>query len=299
MADEHIKVANIVMPNSYFPIVNEKVKAKSVVAALSAAKPQTFSNANYLVFTDKPHGEFVGEGEAKSPSTAKATPVVGKPHKFQTTVRMNEEVLWTDEDAKLAFLDEVVEALSDSVAEGLDYGLIHGWNPLTKAAALSLSAEALTAVAHKVTGTGDLQADIDGLADKVIESGYRPSGIALDLMHANELRKLRVKNTNAKVYPELTLALEPSNFDGLPASVSPAVSGKELSVAGGPNAIIGNWDMIRWGYVRNFAVEQIKYGDPDGLGDLKRFNQVAYRVEAVFSWAILDKTAFAVLNASE
>lgn len=298
MAGETITTQQLFIPDYYAGTINEKIRAKSAIAALATSTPQMFANANYLVFTEKPHGEFVGEGASKSPSTAEFTPVVAVPHKFQTTVRMTEEVIWTDEDSKMRLLDEVIEALSDSVAEGLDYGAIHGWNPRAKAAATGLTAGALATVANQVTATANPQADLDALPDTVIANGYRVNGIGLDLGYANELRKLRVAATGAKMYPELTLDLEPSRLDGVRASVAESVGGENLDVATGVKAIMGNWDMFKWGYVRNFAVEPIYYGDPDGLGDLKRFNQVAYRVEAVFTWAVLDPKAFAVLKAA-
>lgn len=299
MANEQITTANLVIPESYIATIDEKIKAKSVIAALKQGRPRTFANANYMVFSEKPHGEFIGEGEAKSPSTAAFTPIVGKPHKFQTTVRMSEEVIWADEDSRLRLLDEIIDALSESVAEGLDYGLIHGWNPRTKTVISAMQAESLAAVANQVTATGNAQADLDSLPDSVISNGYMVDGIALDLMYANNLRKLRVESTGAKMYPEVTLNLDPSTIDGLRAATAASVSGTPLAVEGGPQAIVGNWNMLDWGFVRNFAVEKILYGDPDGLGDLKRYNQVAYRVEAVFSWAILDPTAFAALKAAD
>ncbi len=298
MANEELTTTKLVIPETYIDTINEKVKARSVIAALKQGKPRIFANANYMVFTEKPHGEFIGEGEAKNPSTATFTPVVGKPHKFQTTIRMTEEVVWADEDSRLRLLDEVIDALGESVAEGLDYGLIHGWNPRTQAALNGLQAEALATVANQVTATGNAQADLDSLPDTVLENGYMVDGIALDLMYANELRKMRVEATGAKMYPEVTLNLDPANIDGLRAATSSSVAGTPLGVETGTQAIIGNWNMLDWGFVREFAVEKIMYGDPDGLGDLKRYNQIAYRVEAVFSWAILDPTAFAALKAA-
>lgn len=298
MANEQITTTNLVIPETYIDTINEKIKARSVIAALKPGKPRIFANANYMVFTEKPHGEFVGEGEAKSASPATFAPVIGRPHKFQTTVRMTEEVVWADEDSRLRLLDEIIDALGESVAEGLDYGLIHGWNPRTQTALLGLQSDALATVANQVTATGNAQADLDSLPDTVLANGYMVDGIALDLMYANELRKMRVQATGAKMYPEVTLNLDPANIDGLRAATASSVSGSPLSVVGGPQAIIGNWNMLDWGFVREFAVEKIMYGDPDGLGDLKRYNQIAYRVEAVFSWAILDPEAFAVLKAA-
>ena len=43
--------------------------------------------------------------------------------------------------------------------------------------------------------------------------------------------------------------------------------------------------------------ELIEYGDPDGIGtDLKNVNQVAYRTESMFAYAVLDSKGFAVLK---
>lgn len=298
MAGETITTNKLVIPESYIATINEKIKAKSVIASLKQGKPRMFANANYMVFTEKPHGEFVGEGEAKNPSTAVFAPVVGKPHKFQTTVRMTEEVVWADEDSRMNLLNEVIDALGESVGEGLDYGLIHGWNPRTKAAIPAMQAEALATVANQATATDSIQTDIDNLPDLVLRNGYKVDGVALDLMYANELRKLRNENTGAKVYPEVNLNLSPASIEGLRAATSASVSGTNLGVTDGALAIAGDFDMLDWGFVREFAVEKIMYGDPDGLGDLKRYNQIAYRVEAVFSWAILDPKAFTALKSA-
>lgn len=299
MSGEDITTQQLIVPDTYLGTISEKIRAKSVVAALSAATPQVFANANYLVFTEKPHGEFIGEGEAKSPSAVGLEPVTAKPHKFQTTVRMSEEVVWADEDSRMRLLDAIIDALSDSVAEGLDYGALHAWNPRSKTAITAMQSEAIAHVGTAVTATGDAQTDLDNLPDSVIANGYKVDGIALDLAFANDIRKIRSQATGARLYPEVTLNLEPATLEGLKASTSPTVSGSELSVATGVKAIMGDWDMIKWGYVRDFAVEPIYYGDPDGLGDLKRYNQVAYRVEAVFTWAVLDPKAFAVLKAAD
>ena len=43
--------------------------------------------------------------------------------------------------------------------------------------------------------------------------------------------------------------------------------------------------------------EIIEYGDPDNTGkDLKGVNQIAYRTEAMYSYAILDPKGIAVLK---
>ena len=56
---------------------------------------------------------------------------------------------------------------------------------------------------------------------------------------------------------------------------------------------MGQFDAFRWGVQRDIMAEVIEYGDPDGLGDLKRQNQIALRMEIVYGIAILDTDAFA------
>ena len=51
--------------------------------------------------------------------------------------------------------------------------------------------------------------------------------------------------------------------------------------------------------VRDIWSEIIEYGDPDNAGkDLKGVNQIAYRTEAMFSYAVVEPKAFAVLKTS-
>ena len=38
--------------------------------------------------------------------------------------------------------------------------------------------------------------------------------------------------------------------------------------------------------------ETIEFGDPDGLGDLKRKNQIVLRAECFVGWGILDASSF-------
>ena len=40
----------------------------------------------------------------------------------------------------------------------------------------------------------------------------------------------------------------------------------------------------------------IEYGDPDGLGDLQRQNQIAIRAEVVYGIGIMDSNAFVKIN---
>lgn len=297
MANNTLITTSLPIPESYFETIITGIRNNSVVASLATSTPQAFTNANHIVFSQDPLAEYVGEGEMKNSSPVGVRTVPAKIHKLQTTVRMTNEVEWLDDDNRLGLLNAIFEKMNRAMADGIDYGLLHGFNPLAGATTENLLAGAIVPNATQVTATGDIQADLDALPDTILEN-YDVNGIALDRMFANELRKLRNESTGAKVFPEVGLTLDPGNLDGLRAVTSGNVSGKKLGVTTGAQAIIGDWSQVKWGFVRDMGIEPIYYGDPDGNGDLKRTNQVAYRVEMVIAMAVLDPKAFAVLNAA-
>ena len=89
------------------------------------------------------------------------------------------------------------------------------------------------------------------------------------------------------------------NFDGIPAATSNTVNGVLATTPTKVLGIMGDFSLIKWGMVRDMWAEIIEYGDPDGTGvDLKSVNQVAYRTEAVYAYAVLDPKGFAVLKSA-
>ena len=77
------------------------------------------------------------------------------------------------------------------------------------------------------------------------------------------------------------------------------VNGRLITPATGILAFLGDFRLIKWGMVRDIWSEIIEYGDPDNTGkDLKGVNQIAYRTEAMFSYAVIEPKAFAVLKTS-
>ena len=79
---------------------------------------------------------------------------------------------------------------------------------------------------------------------------------------------------------------------GIPCDVNSTVA-VAASTAVHHYAYVGDFqNAFKWGYAENIPLEVIRYGDPDGQGDLKRYNQVLLRAEAYIGWGILDPTAF-------
>ena len=215
--------------------------------------------------------------------------------KLSVTVRFSNEVQWADEDSQLQIVDAIVDKSAAALGRGLDYLVFHGLNPATGMAATGLTA--LTTGATTVTATTDPAADLDALADAV-DPGYSISGIGLSKAYASSLRKVRVKNTGLRMFPEIPINLNTGVVDGLAAATSNTVSGTLAKTATKVLAVMGDFNLIKWGIVRDINIETIETGDPDGLGDLKRLGQVAYRAEVVYSYAVIDPKGFAVLKSA-
>lgn len=290
-----LTTAKIVLPKEVAKGIVKKSRDASVIQTLSPATPMLFKDVSHVLFTKEPEAEFVAEGGNKGPSDVEFKPIPGEIHKAQVTVRLSDEVKWADEDSQLEIIDAIIDASAAAVGRGLDYGVFHAINPATGTAAAGMTA--LTAGASAVTATADPAADLDALVEKVNED-YDISGVALSKAWANALRKLRVAATGARQFPEIPLNLKTGSLDGIAAATSGTVNGKLAKTPTKVLAIMGAFDLIKWGIVRDLGLDVIETGDPDGLGDLKRMNQIAYRTEVVYSWAVLDPKGFSVLKAS-
>lgn len=290
-----IDTTKITLPKEVAQGIINKARDTSVIQTLSSATPMMFKDMSHILFTKEPEAEFVGEGKEKGNANAEFKPVPGSIHKAQVTVRLTDEVKWADEDSQIGIIDAIIDASSAAVGRALDYGVLHAINPATGAAVDGM--DALTAGAAVVNATADASADLDALVEKVNED-YEVSGVALSKAFANSLRKIRIKNTGLRMYPEIPLNLKTGVVDGIAAATSSTVNGKLASTPTKVLAILGDFGLIKWGIVRDLGLEIIETGDPDGLGDLKRLNQIAYRTEVVYSWAVLDPKGFAVLKSA-
>lgn len=287
--------SKLTLPREVADGIIKKTRDTSVVHALSPSIPQKFKDVDHIVFTKEPEAEFVSEGAAKSSTSAEFAPVTGGIHKAQVTIRMNEEVRWADEDNQLQIVDSITDAAGAALGRALDYGILHAINPLT--GSIIDGWKKLTAEGVAVSRGANPQDDIDALIDAVNEE-FDINGIALCKAYANDMRKLRISSTGARIYPNITMNLNVGDIDGVSAAVSGTVNGRLATAKTNVLAILGDWSQIKWGIVRDLGMELIDKGDPDGLGDLKRYNQVAYRTELVYSWCVIDYKGFAVLKSA-
>ncbi len=271
-----------------------KVTNGSAVATLSASTPMTYGEGETWTFSIG-EAEYVGEGAQKGASTITPTTKTVKPFKFHKTLRMNEEVLWADEDRQLEVVDQILAEIQPALSRALDFGVFHEINP-TGGAVVTAMNGGLTDTTNAVeyVSTDKPYVSLDAADALVLADGFIPRDIALDPFYAAKFSALRGTNSEQKLYPNFVLGTEVSVLDGHRASVSNTV--RALGVAAVATDIIGfvgDFSAIRWGVQKSIGLEVIRYGDPDGGGDLKRNNQVAFRAEVVYGWGIADLNAFA------
>jgi hypothetical protein len=293
-----LATTNITLPKQIASGMWSKTVTGSVVAQLSGSEPMKFGSVDIMTFSAPPRAEYVAEAANKGTTGGTFGVKTATPHKAHVTMRFNEEVVWADEDYQLGILQTLADAGSVALARALDLGAIHGINPLSGAAIASIvAADRLNTTTNRVETVGASTADteFETAAGLIIAQGYTPTGVALDPKFAWTLSTARYADGRKK-FPELGLGTNVSNFQGITTATSTTVSGLPEATDTKLRALIGDWSLLRWGVQKNVPVELIKYGDPDGQGDLKRQNQIAMRLEIVYGWAVLDLLGFAALN---
>jgi hypothetical protein len=296
-----LATSGLILPRNIADGMVKSVLTGSAVAALSARSPQRFGSVDIIQFTTRPRAEFVDEGANKSSSSVGMSTVTAVPRKAQVTMRFNEEVQWADDDYQLGVLNTVAEEGSLALARALDLGLFHRVNPLTGTvlAGWTNYLNSTTKRVEQATATTD--ADIQTAVGLVVNAAFPVNGLALDPTYAFNLATTPINATTdtRPRYPELGFGADITNFRGIPTKVTSTVSGTPESAVAAVNnvkAIVGDFASgIYWGVQRDFPVEMIRYGDPDGQGDLKRTNQIALRLEIVYGWYVFP-ARFAVVE---
>lgn len=295
--------AKVLMPRNIADGMITEARTQSTVAALSGREPQRFGETEYIIFNDFPKAEFVAEGAQKSSTTGGYTSVKSAPKKAQVTMRFNEEVQWASEDYQLSILSDLAGAGQVALARALDLGLYHRINPLT-GAPIATWDNYLNATTKRVEiGTAEADADIRAAVGLLLQAtpSWGVNGIAIDPKLAWNLSNLQTKNADGSPsgtqrYPQLGFGSNITNFLGVNTAQGNTVSGTPEAADTKTRAIVGDFQNgIRWGVQRELPVELIRFGDPDGQGDLKRNNQIALRLELVYGWYVFTDR-FAVVE---
>lgn len=294
--------AKVLMPRNIADGMITATRSTSVVGRLSGRDPQRFGEVDYITFNDFPKAEFVEEGAQKASTTGAFGSVTAKPHKAQVTMRFNEEVQWLDEDYQLGVLSQLSEAGGVALSRALDLGLIHRINPLTGAVITGWT-NYVTATTKRIEiATADADADFKAAVGLLVNAvpSWPVNGAAFDPKFSWALANLMASDgageTSQQRYPSLGFGTNVTDFMGVPVAQGDTVSGTPEAADTKVRAIVGDWQSgIRWGVQRSLPVEIIRFGDPDGQGDLKRNNQIAMRLEIVYGWYVFSER-FAVVE---
>lgn len=285
-----LKTTNLDLANHTASGVWKKNIKSGVLARLAPQMPDLkVGSTDMFAFTGTPKMELVGESVEKSNTGQKPTKVVARTYKLQYTHRESQEVQWADEDYQIGLMQLLSENVAAAASRALDLLAIHGINPLTGSTG-SVS-EYLTKSSgmnvHIINQTNNEDADVKKLASAINNAGYVATGVALDPSFASVLSEVETA-AGVQKYPELGFGgFGTNNLRGLQAAVSNTVSGSAEGVTSGVKAIMGDFDSFKWGIARNIPLNTIRYGDPDGNGDLQRRNEIAFRAEVVIGFAFL------------
>lgn len=282
-------------------LVNQMFNAvggHSALAKLSAQKPIPFAGESVFVFSAAGEASIVGEGANKPAGDATVAPVVIRPIKFVYQHRVSDEFVYNAE-SKMQYLSVFADGFAKKIARGLDIAAMHGINPADLSDASFKATNSFDGlVSNTVTyAAANIDANIDSAIQMVIADGGEVNGIAMSPTAGSAMAAL--KANGVPQYPEFRFGQNPEAFYGMASDVNGTVS--TTGTATGSNTdhvIVGDFaNAFRWGFAKDIPMEVIQYGDPDGLGDLKRTNEVVLRAEAYIGWGILNADAFARVKA--
>ena len=253
-----------------------KVKGHSTLAKLCGFTPVPFAGTDTFVFSM--------DGEASIVVTI-------KPIKFVYQHRITDEFVKMSEEKQLPYLDAFSDGFAKKMARALDIAAFHGVNPADNTTSTIVGTNCFdTAVTSTITYDSAAPDDnIDSAVAPIQTADGIVTGIAMSPAFGSALGAMKTTDSNLSIYPEFRFGANPENFGGMACDINNTVSfGNSLD-----RAIVGDFaNAFRWGYAENVTFETIEFGDPDGLGDLKRKNQIVLRAECFVGWGILDASSF-------
>ncbi|MBQ7756688.1 MAG: phage major capsid protein [Oscillospiraceae bacterium] len=269
-----------------------KVKGHSSLAKLCGISPIPFAGTDTFVFTMDGEASIVGEGKNKPAGEADFAPVTIKPIKFIYQHRVTDEFVHLAEEKQLPYLKAFSEGFAKKMSRALDIAAFHGVNPYDGEASDTVGNNCFDKAVENVITYDSAKPDdnIDDAVALIQGADGAVTGIAMSPTFGSALGKMKTADSHTAMYPEFRFGANPSTFGGMASDVNNTMEFGSSN----DRAIVGDFaNAFKWGYAENVPLEIIQFGDPDGLGDLKRTNQIVLRAEAYIGWGILDKTTFA------
>ena len=273
-----------------------KVQGHSALAKLCTASPISFVGTDIFVFSMDGEASIVGEGENKPAGNAEFNTVTIKPIKAVYQHRVTSEFMHMADEKQLPYLTAFSDGFSKKIARAVDIMAFHGVNPADNTASAIIGSNCFSsAVTEEVEYTPATPDDnIDDAVAPIQSANGTVTGIAMSPVFASALGKMKTRDSNIPMYPDFRFGANPNSFGGVNIDINDTVNFGSSDI----RAVVGDFaNAFRWGYSENVTFEIIEFGDPDGLGDLKRKNQVCFRSEAFVGWGILSPSSFALIKA--
>lgn len=272
------------------------VKGRSALARLCGGTPIPFAGIEEFIFSMDGEAAIVGESDDKPANNAALAPVTIKPIKFVYQHRITEEFLNLTDEQRVPYMNAFKDGVAVKMARALDISGFHGLNPYTGRASEIVGSNSFDGKVGRTVNFLPSYPDdnVDSAIGLIPEANI--TGLAMSPNFGAALGAMKMADSHAAMYPEFRFGGKPETFaGGIKCDVNPTVNFN----AGTNEAYVGDFARaFRWGYAQTMKFEIIETGDPDGLGDLKRYNQICLRAETYIGWGILDPNAFARIVSS-
>ncbi|QGH76637.1 major capsid protein [Gordonia phage Quasar] len=274
----------------------KKATEQSIIPTLSKSTPVIIGDGNVVpVLTKRPSASIIGELQNKVDSELEVGAKNFKTIKAEVGLEFSLETILTN---PAGILDIIGEEMSGALARQVDAAVIHN-RQSSNGAQLTSGTVSITAGAPTVELPLTAGVDIDpflweGYNTVTETAGNNFSGFAFDPRLTYVLATAR-DSDGRRLNPDINMGQTVTSYSGQPAINSRTVGGDvDAGTDTGIRAIGGDWDALRFGFSHQIGLRKIEYGDPFGNGDLQRRNAVAYLMEVIFGWVVLDPNAFVV-----
>lgn len=271
-----------------------KVKGHSSLALMSDSDPLPFVGKDIFTFDFDSDISIVGENGAKPAGDGSIAPVKMQPVKVVYQMRTSDEFMTAAEEYQLNVLRTFSKGFAKKLGAGLDKMAMHGINPADGSSSSLINTKSFDALVTANTVTYAAATADENIDDAValVEAGeYVCNGAIIAPTMRSAISKLTANG--ARKYPEFAFGATPGTLGSMKLDSNVTVSAASST----DKAIVGDFTAFKWGIAKELPIETIEYGDPDGQGDLKKFNQILLRSEAYIGWAIMDPAAFAIVGA--
>jgi len=284
--------SKVQVPADITKSIFKNARESSVVARLSRATPLSLSGTTIPVYDGEVNMGVVAEGGRKpveKPGTSMHTIT---PHKMAAIVVVSDELIRQNPGE---VFDNIQADLADSVGRALDSLVLYGTDARTGAKVSGQSAVLDTTKTVTLAGNDYKTAVLSGF--ELVGEKYDVDGIAAD----SRAKAPLLSTVNEVQFGLPNLSEQSFSVAGVRTEFARTV-GRNGGADKDTRLILGDWDRLAYGFASGIEITRSSEAtivDEGGeVISLFQHNLVALRVETFIGATVLDKDAFAVVNAA-